>query len=162
MRSSILAAALLGLASSPVLAEASVEELTIAGPFNSVGVEETPSRKAIFVCQPRGTEDQDACATKIVTNLASKAFRRQPSPGDVEQLMKLYRSEAARSGFEAGIEYALERILIDPGHYEGQSSAHVQAPMPLGRMGQKLAAIQALPPERRPINLYVALAEVAR
>ena len=55
-----------------------------------------------------------------------------------------------------------ERILIDPGHYEGQSSAHVQAPMPLGRMGQKLAAIQALPPERRPINLYVALAEVAR
>lgn len=55
-----------------------------------------------------------------------------------------------------------ERILIDPSHYEGPSTDHVQAPMPLGRMGRKLATLQALPPERRPINLYAALAEVAR
>jgi hypothetical protein len=55
-----------------------------------------------------------------------------------------------------------ERILIDPAHYDGPSTEQVEAPMPLGRMGRKLAAIQALPPERRPINLYVALAEVAR
>ena len=55
-----------------------------------------------------------------------------------------------------------ERILIDPAHYEGESTDRVHAPMPLGRMGRRLAAIQALPPERRPINLYAALAEVAR
>lgn len=55
-----------------------------------------------------------------------------------------------------------ERILIDPAHYEGPSTAQVLAPMPLGRMGRKLAAIQALPPQRRPIDLYAALAEVAR
>jgi hypothetical protein len=55
-----------------------------------------------------------------------------------------------------------ERIVIEPGHYEGPSTATVQAPMPLGRMGRRLAAIQALPPERRPLNLYAALAEVAR
>lgn len=55
-----------------------------------------------------------------------------------------------------------ERILIDPSHYEGESTERIQAPMPLGRMGRKLAAIHALPPEQRPINLYAALAEVAR
>lgn len=55
-----------------------------------------------------------------------------------------------------------ERILIDPSHYEGESTERVQAPMPLGRMGRKLAAIHALPLEQRPINLYAALAEVAR
>lgn len=55
-----------------------------------------------------------------------------------------------------------ERILIDPAHYDGHSTDRVQAPMPLGRMGRRLAAIQALPPDRRPINLYAALAEVAR
>jgi hypothetical protein len=55
-----------------------------------------------------------------------------------------------------------ERIVIDPGHYDGPSTDTIGAPMPLGRMGRKLAAIQALPPERRPLNLYAALAEVAR
>jgi transposase len=55
-----------------------------------------------------------------------------------------------------------ERILIDPSHYEGPSTDSVQAPMPLGRMGRKLAAISAMPPERRPLDLYAALAEVAR
>ena len=55
-----------------------------------------------------------------------------------------------------------ERILIDPRHYDGPSTARILAPMPLGRMGRKLEAIRALPPEQRPINLYAALAEVAR
>lgn len=55
-----------------------------------------------------------------------------------------------------------ERILIDPRHYDGPSTERVQAPIPLGRMGRALAAISALPPERRPLNLYAALAEVAR
>ncbi|HEX7011240.1 MAG TPA: hypothetical protein VF161_00750, partial [Steroidobacteraceae bacterium] len=55
-----------------------------------------------------------------------------------------------------------ERILIDPAHYDGPSTDRVLAPPPLGRMGRKLAALQALPPERRPLDLYAALAEVAR
>ncbi|MBK9664669.1 MAG: hypothetical protein IPO61_02695 [Gammaproteobacteria bacterium] len=55
-----------------------------------------------------------------------------------------------------------ERILIDPAHYDGPSTPTVQAPQPLGRMGRKLQAINALRPEQRPLNLYAALAEVAR
>lgn len=54
------------------------------------------------------------------------------------------------------------RIVIDPAHYEGERSAGVLPPPPLGRMGRKLAEIAALEPERRPLDLYVALAEAAR
>ena len=56
-----------------------------------------------------------------------------------------------------------ERLLvIDPAHFEGEASADVLPPLPLGRMGRKLQEIAALAPERRPIDLYAALAEVAR
>jgi transposase len=55
-----------------------------------------------------------------------------------------------------------ERIVLDPAHYEGESTAEVAAPMPLGRMGRKLAEIAAMSPEARPLDLYAALAEVAR
>ncbi len=55
-----------------------------------------------------------------------------------------------------------ERILIDPAHYEGPSTDTVEAPMPLGRMGQKLQQLATTRPEQRPLDLYAALAEVAR
>ena len=35
-------------------------------------------------------------------------------------------------------------------------------PKPLGRMARKLDEIAAMPVERRPVDLYAALAEVAR
>ena len=55
-----------------------------------------------------------------------------------------------------------ERILIDQACYEGSGTATVLPPKPLGRMARKLQEIAALPVERRPVDLYAALAEVAR
>jgi hypothetical protein len=55
-----------------------------------------------------------------------------------------------------------ERILIDRACYEGPGTARVLPPKPLGRMARKLQEIAALPVERRPVDLYAALAEVAR
>ena len=54
------------------------------------------------------------------------------------------------------------RIVIDPTHFEGPSTEQVRAPMPLGRMGRRLMEIAAMDPERRPVDLYAALAEAAR
>lgn len=54
------------------------------------------------------------------------------------------------------------RLLVDPIHYEGEATERVLPPPPLGRMGKKLQEIAALQPQRRPIDLYAALAEVAR
>jgi transposase len=55
-----------------------------------------------------------------------------------------------------------ERILIDPQHFEGNATADVLPPLPLGRMGRRLAEIAAMVPQQRPLDLYAALAEVAR
>lgn len=55
-----------------------------------------------------------------------------------------------------------ERILIDPAHYQGEATDDVLPPTPLGRMGRKLQEIADLPPAQRPVDLYAALAEVAR
>ena len=55
-----------------------------------------------------------------------------------------------------------ERIVIDPRHYEGEATADVLPPLPLGRMGRRLVEIGDMAPEQRPLDLYAALAEVAR
>ena len=58
--------------------------------------------------------------------------------------------------------HTLELILIDPACYEGRGTDRVAPPKPLGRMARRLQEIAAMPVQRRPVDLYAALAEVAR
>jgi transposase len=55
-----------------------------------------------------------------------------------------------------------QRLLVEPSHYDGDGDERVAAPVPLGRMGQRLQDILEMPVEQRPLDLYAALAEVAR
>jgi hypothetical protein len=55
-----------------------------------------------------------------------------------------------------------EQVVLDPAHYEGPGDERVAPPVPLGRMGRRLQEIVTQPVESRPIDLYAALAEVAR
>jgi hypothetical protein len=55
-----------------------------------------------------------------------------------------------------------KRILIETACYDGPGTAEVIPPKPLGRMARKLQEIAAQPVEQRPVDLYAALAEVAR
>jgi hypothetical protein len=54
------------------------------------------------------------------------------------------------------------RLLIEAGHYDGPGDERVAPPVPLGEMGQRLQEILAMPVQQRPLDLYAALAEVAR
>jgi transposase len=54
------------------------------------------------------------------------------------------------------------RLLLQPTHYEGPGDERVAPPVPLGKMGQRLQEIVLQPVEQRPLDLYAALAEVAR
>ncbi len=58
--------------------------------------------------------------------------------------------------------HTVERLVIDPRHYDGLSTPRVQAPMPLGRMGRRMLELANEPVARRSIDYYQALAEVAR
>ena len=55
-----------------------------------------------------------------------------------------------------------ERLIYDPSCYEGDGDARVIAPPPFGRMGSRLQEIMDMAVEERPVDLYAALAEVAR
>jgi hypothetical protein len=91
-----------------------IEKLTVAGPYNSTGPGDTPSRRRIFVCRP-GTDTEDlACATKILSTLARRAYRRPVTDADLQPLLAFYREGRKNASFDSGIERALRLILSNP------------------------------------------------
>ena len=58
--------------------------------------------------------EEDACARKILTTLARRAWRRPVDDADMAPLLAFYRTGRETGDFEAGIRMALERLLIDP------------------------------------------------
>ena len=91
-----------------------IDGLAIAGPYNETGPGDTPSRRRILSCRPQGRDDL-ACARKILTTLAQKAYRRPLTPADVATLERFYRLGMAEgAGFESGIAMGLRRILASP------------------------------------------------
>src|SRR5690606_23840387 len=91
-----------------------VQGIEIDGPLNPTGVSETPSRQRVLVCRPQAPAQEAACAAEIVTTLARRAFRRPLEPQELPPLLEFYERGYAAGGFEAGIEQALARVLVDP------------------------------------------------
>ncbi len=91
-----------------------LRDLSIVGPYRVTGVSETPSRRAIFSCRPTSPDDEMACATQIVTRLATRAYRRPLDEADRAGLMRFYDQGRAEADFEAGIRTALRAILASP------------------------------------------------
>ena len=95
---------------------AAVRSVEIGGPLEAAGTAgDTPSRRAIFTCEPRDAGEERACATQILSSIARRAFRRPVTGGDVDSLLRFFDAGRAEGGgFDAGIQFALERILVDP------------------------------------------------
>jgi len=88
--------------------------IAIAGPYEVQGPGDSASRKKIFVCNPSSTKDEDACAHKIFSTLALKAYRRPVTEADLKPLLAFYRSGRAEGNFDHGIEMALRAMLVSP------------------------------------------------
>lgn len=91
-----------------------VDSVTIAGPYASSGVTQTPSRDRIFICQPTRAAEAESCAREILSRLARRAYRRPATPADVETLLSFFRTGRDSGGFDGGIQLAIERLLADP------------------------------------------------
>ncbi len=105
-----------------------LRDLIVNGPDNITGLSDTPSREKIFTCRPTGSSEERPCARDIVSRLASEAYRRSLTPGDLDGLMQFYDAGAENGGFELGIRGALEAILASP-HFVlrlEREPAHVQ------------------------------------
>jgi hypothetical protein len=96
----------------------------IEGPYDATGVSQTPSRERIFVCRPAATTgaaagklaaEESACATRILTNLARRAFRRPVGAEDLDAPLAFYTGARERGAtFDAGIRAGVARILASP------------------------------------------------
>ncbi len=88
--------------------------LQIRGPLSVTGISQSASRGQIFICQPKTPREESPCASRIVENLARRAFRRPVTAEDVNPLMAFYRAGAAAGGFEGGVRDALSAVLASP------------------------------------------------
>ena len=108
-----------------------ITQVVIAGPFNPTGPGDTPSRRRVLVCSPKAPEEELGCARRILSSLATRAFRRPvtASSADLDVLLEFYRDGRERGrakgasvspkptgegGFESGIQRAVARVLVDP------------------------------------------------
>ncbi len=90
---------------------ANIDTVQIGGPYGAAPIaKNTPSRRAIFVC---GEETLD-CAKKILERMARVAYRRPVTDADLRTLLDFYESGRRDAGFDSGIQFALERMLVDP------------------------------------------------
>jgi hypothetical protein len=94
--------------------DAGIERVDIVGPFNASGVGTTDSRKRIFSCAPQSKGEERRCAETILVDIASRAFRSPQRLDDLTDIVRFYERGREEGGFEAGIQQALSRILIDP------------------------------------------------
>jgi len=95
--------------------------VSIDGPYNVRGLSEGPSRQRLFVCHPGagvkgGTNlDESACATKILTTFARRAYRHPVTPAEVEAPISFYkRTRQGGGSFDDGIRAGVARVLSSP------------------------------------------------
>jgi hypothetical protein len=95
--------------------EPAVDHIEVAGPFKVAGVGDTPSRQKVFVCRPTRADEESACAGRILTSLARRAYRRPLAEKDAQALLAVYQGARADGGdFDAGIRAGISRILVGP------------------------------------------------
>src|SRR5260221_7356343 len=89
--------------------------IQIVGPQAGAGPTRTASREKLFICKPEVREQERACAERITTDLAGRAFRRPVTKEDVSGLMAFYDSgHEGSGGVEAGIEQMVTAGLASP------------------------------------------------
>jgi hypothetical protein len=92
-----------------------IDEVILTGPFNPTGSGDTPSRRRIFTCRPKGVADEEVCAQKILGGLARRAYRGDVTREDSQALLAFFKQGRADGGsFDAGIDLALRRMLASP------------------------------------------------
>src|SRR5438067_6352959 len=64
-----------------------LDTFTLTGPFNPTGPGDTPSRRKVFFCKPASAADEDACARRIISTFARRAYRGMVTPTDMQRLM---------------------------------------------------------------------------
>ena len=91
-----------------------MDRFEISGPYNAKGVSETPSRQRIFVCRPASPEEEPACASRILSAIARRAFRRDVTAAEVKPFWPRYAAARRKQDFDESIAAAIRDVLLAP------------------------------------------------
>jgi len=97
-----------------ILSGPRIANIEIRGPYAPQGVSDTPSRRKIFVCQPKNAAEELPCAETILSTLARKAFRRPVTGTDLAGALAFYEEGRAQGTFDTGIQKGIMAILVSP------------------------------------------------
>ena len=89
-------------------------QVSITGPYSPEGHGDTPSRRRIFVSEPKEPAEEEPCARRILSTLMRRAYRRPVGDADLQKPMELFQEARREGGFDAGIEMALSAVLVSP------------------------------------------------
>lgn len=92
-----------------------IAELEINGPFNPVKGPSAEAQQKLYTCGHFDGHHQPACARKIVSDLAHRAFRRPVEPAEVNGLTAIITNAQQRGrSFEQALALAVQTILVSP------------------------------------------------
>ena len=94
-----------------------VDTVTVSGPFNvaaALAGADTPSLRKILLCRPKTSAAEEPCARRILSSLASQAYRRPVTAQELQSLMAFYRQGRRDADFTIGLQDALSGILSSP------------------------------------------------
>ena len=92
-----------------------VDNVAVAGPLTRVAAGlQARTDAPLFVCRPSATAAERDCARRILDRVATRAFRRPVTAAELDTVMRFYDEGRAASGFDAGIQRGLERVLAAP------------------------------------------------
>jgi hypothetical protein len=88
--------------------------LQITGPYDPSGISDTPSRRKIFICEPKGPADEEPCARRILARIARTAYRRPVTAADLVAPLRFFATGRQGKSFDDGIESGIIAILCSP------------------------------------------------
>ena len=132
-----------------------LDQLVIEGPLTIAGPGRSASRERIFSCEPAQESEAAACAERILTSLARRAYRRPITDDERGRLLDLYGAERAQGrDFEAGVQTALAYILV---------VAAVPVPRRAGSAGRRAGhALSHRRPRARVAAVVLLVGQLAR
>jgi mono/diheme cytochrome c family protein len=92
-----------------------VGSVDIGGPYTQTSGPSRASLEKIYVCGHLHGGHQPVCATRIMTDLAGRAFRRPVTPTEVRKYVSLVRLAQRQEGsFEEGLAVGIQALLVSP------------------------------------------------
>ena len=125
-----------------------ISQVSVTGPYAPKGVEDTPSRRRLFVCRPTGqdTEQEEKCAGTILSTLMRRAYRRPIANAEVAGPMAFYREGARRRRFRRRNRRGAECRAHQPG-----------VPVPRGKRPEESRGERCLPNQRSRAGIAIVV-----